>query len=162
MQLQLEQVQSGGRLGDRMLDLQAGVDLHERKQLLVWLVEELDCRRAAVTGPEGEPHRRLAEQALLVGGKGRAARLLDDLLVSPLDAAVADADRPGRALAVGDQLHLDVARRFDQLLEKDGVVPEGVARLRAGTAQRLLQLVRRVDARIPRPPPPAAALTSNG
>ena len=48
--LQLDQVQAGGDLGDRVLDLQPGVDLEERKDLLIGLVEELDGAGAAVSG----------------------------------------------------------------------------------------------------------------
>ena len=48
--LKLDQVQAGGDLGDRVLDLQPGVDLEERKDLLIGLVEELDGAGAAVSG----------------------------------------------------------------------------------------------------------------
>ena len=158
VELQLQQVEPGGRLGDRVLDLQAGVDLHEGEQPLLGLEEELDGRRAAVGGPQRQPHRRLAQHPLLLGGERRAARLLDDLLVASLHAAVADPDRPGGPLAVGDQLHLDVAGGIDQLLEQDGVVAEGVAGLRAGAAQRLLELIGAPrpggSPALPRRPPP--------
>ena len=60
VELELQQVEPGGRLGDRVLDLKAGVDLHEREQPLLGLEEELDGRRAAVAGPQRQPHRRLA------------------------------------------------------------------------------------------------------
>jgi uncharacterized phage protein gp47/JayE len=40
--LQLDQVDAGGDLGDRVLDLQPGVDLEEREELLVRLIEVLD------------------------------------------------------------------------------------------------------------------------
>ena len=48
--LQLDQVEAGGDLGDRVLDLQPGVDLEEREDLLIRLVEVLDGAGAAVSG----------------------------------------------------------------------------------------------------------------
>ena len=50
VQLQLDDVQPGRRLGHRVLDLQPGVDLQEGEQLLVGLVEELDRPGADVAG----------------------------------------------------------------------------------------------------------------
>ncbi len=47
--LQLHQIDAGGGLGDRVLDLQPGVDLQEREDLLIRLVEELDGAGAAVS-----------------------------------------------------------------------------------------------------------------
>ena len=44
----LDQVDAGGDLGDRVLDLQPGVDLEEGEQLLAGVVEELDGAGAAV------------------------------------------------------------------------------------------------------------------
>ena len=57
VQLQLDQVQPGDRLGHGMLDLQAGVDLHEREAAMRGLVEELDRAGAAVAAGEREPPR---------------------------------------------------------------------------------------------------------
>ena len=42
VQLRLDQVEAGGDLGDRVLDLQPGVDLEEREQPVAGVVEELD------------------------------------------------------------------------------------------------------------------------
>ena len=146
LELKLEQIHSSRRLGDRMLDLQPGVDLHEGQQVLVGLVEELDRRRAPVARLEGEPDRRLTQLPLALGGERRAPRLLDHLLVAALQAAVSDAEGPGVALPVRDHLHLDVPRRLDQLLEQHRVVPEGVESLAAGARQRGLELIRPIHA----------------
>ena len=52
-QLQLDQVEPGGGLGDRVLDLQPGVHLQEGEGLVVRLVEELDGSGPAVSrGPD--------------------------------------------------------------------------------------------------------------
>ena len=55
--LQLDQVDAGGDLGDRVLDLQPGVDLEEREDLLLRLVQVLDGARAAVSGGADEVGR---------------------------------------------------------------------------------------------------------
>ena len=53
--LQLDQVGVGGDLGDRVLDLQPGVDLEEGEELVARVVEELDGAGAGVPDREGEP-----------------------------------------------------------------------------------------------------------
>ena len=61
VQLQLDEVGAGDRLGDRVLHLQPRVDLHEREALALGLVEELDRAGAAVAGqlaPAATPPRR--------------------------------------------------------------------------------------------------------
>ena len=50
VQLQLDEVEPGRQLGDRVLDLQAGVDLEEREALLGRLVQELDRAGVLVAG----------------------------------------------------------------------------------------------------------------
>ena len=80
-----------------------------------------------------------------------------------LQAAVALAEMHHVAVAVGQHLQLDMARPVEIFLDVDGVVAERGARLGAGDAERLLELVRRPRATfMPRPPPPAAALISTG
>ena len=87
-----------------------------------------------------------------------ARRDLDELLVPPLDRAFALPEMADRAVAVADDLHLDVARLADQPLDIDVAVAEG--RLRFGLAARigLGEPGRSSTMRMPRPPPPATAL----
>ena len=103
-----------------------------------------------------------AQVGVLLGGEGDALRLLDDLLVAPLQAAVADAGGPHGAVVIGDQLHLDVAGLGHDALEEHRRVAERLATLRPGALEGGDELVGLVDRRIPRPPPPAAALTISG
>ena len=138
-QLRLDQVEPGGDLGDRVLDLQAGVDLEEREQPVAGVVEELDGRRAAVTDRDGQPLGRRLELGRLRGAEHRRRRLLDDLLVAPLHRAVADAERPRGARAVGDHLDLDVPGAGDQALQEHDAAAERPRRLLAGALVRVGQ-----------------------
>ena len=146
VQLQADEVGARDRLGDRVLDLQARVDLHEGEAAAVGLVEELDGARAAVAGRVREADRGVGELALLLGRERRAGGLLDDLLVAALVAAVAHAERPDAALAVGHQLHLDVARGADEALHQHARVAEGLRGLGTGALEGLRDLVLAVDA----------------
>ena len=145
VQLQLDDVQAGGRLGDRVLDLQPGVDLEERQQPLPRLVEELHGRGVDVAGGPDQLRGVGAHHLLLLGGQHRGGGLLDHLLVAPLHAAVPDAQRPHRALGVGDHLHLDVVAAADGPLEEHRRVAGRLARLRAGPLERLVKLLGRPD-----------------
>ena len=58
VQLRLDQVEVGGHLGDRVLDLQPGVDLEEGERPLARVVEELDRAGAAVADRERPAARR--------------------------------------------------------------------------------------------------------
>ena len=145
VQLQPDQVDAGGDLGDRVLDLQPGVDLEEGEQLLPGVVEELDGARAAVAHGQREPLGRRLQLGDLLGGEHRRGGLLDDLLVAPLHRAVADAERPRRALAVGDHLDLDVPRAGDQALQEDDAAAERALRLLAGALVGVGELAGRGD-----------------
>src|SRR6185437_15958997 len=54
VELQLDQVDAGDHLRDRMLDLQAGVDLHEGEPALAGLVQKLHRPGASVTREPGQ------------------------------------------------------------------------------------------------------------
>jgi hypothetical protein len=146
VQLELDQVQSRGQLGDRVLDLQPRVDLHEREATLGGLVQELDRAGIAIAGAQDQAARRLHDLALLLARQRGAGGLLDDLLVAALVGAVAQPDRPRAALSVGDDLHLDVARRGHQLLQQHGRVAEGLQRLGLRAVEGGRKRVGRIDA----------------
>ena len=154
VELGLDEVDVGDCLGDGVLDLQTGVDLEERERLVARVVEELHRARADVADREREPFGRRLELVGLLRGQQRRGGLLDDLLVATLDRAVADAEGPRRPVAVGDQLHLDVAGAGDQALEEDRAVAEGAQRLVAGALVGVLEVGCRRDH--PDAPAPAA------
>ena len=116
-----------------------------------------------VVDREREPLGGRLQLVGLLGGQQRGGRLLDDLLVAPLDRAVADAERPRRALPVGDHLDLDVPGAGDQALQEDHAAAEGALGLVAGALVRVARGRRRsATIRMPRPPPPAVALSISG
>ena len=117
-------------------------------------------RPAAVADPDRQ--RRAGRGARRPSSPG-AGRLLDELLVAPLERAVPLPDRDDRSDRVAQQLDLDVARRDGSRARgrrsrRRTPRPPQPIRRRARRAGRR----RRATRRMPRPPPPAAALTSSG
>ncbi len=108
VELQLDEIDTCRELGERVLHLQTRVRLDERERLAC-LREELDRPDVRELRGATDPFRGTAHSLLDVGGEYCA--LLDHLSVRTLHRAVAHAERPHRAVAVGDDLHLDVARR---------------------------------------------------
>ena len=64
--------------------------------------------------------------------------------MAALNGAIADARRPRGAVIVGDDLHLDMARTLDEVLEKNSGIAEGFECFGAGTFEGVRQLVCRV------------------
>jgi hypothetical protein len=140
-QLQTHEVQAGHELGHRVLDLQAGVHLEERRGA-VGREHELDG-----SGPRVGHRPRGGDGGLAQpGAQGlvdrRRGGLLEHLLVAPLHRAVALEQRHDLPVQVRHHLHLDVARPLDVALEEDRPVPERLLRLAPGAVdsgvQRLL------------------------
>ena len=150
------------QLGDGMLDLDAAVDLDE-VGVALGVDQELERAQVLVAGRGHGLDGPLGE--LLAGGVGerRAGRLLDQLLVAPLDRAVALAHVDGVAEAVDRDLDLDVAVVVEVLLQVQRVVAEaglglGAADLEGATPARAAVRTRRM----PLPPPPADGLIRTG
>jgi hypothetical protein len=127
--LELHEVEARRHFRDGVLDLEARVHLEEGERPALRVVEELDGPRVAVPGRPRDPERGGFQLALDVGGHRGCGRLLEDLLVPPLDGAVADPDGPRRAVRVAEDLHLDVPDALEELLDEDGRVAEGPERL---------------------------------
>ena len=160
--LQLDEVRVGRRLGDRVLHLEAGVHLEEGEELLGRVVEELDGPGPRVADRHREPFGRGAHLGCLVGREHGGCGLLDDLLVAALHGAVPDADGPRRALPVADDLDLDVAGAGDELLEEDDAGAEGARRLVTSSLVGLGQLGVRLDLADPAPTPAGGGLEHEG
>src|SRR3989454_583769 len=144
LDLRLHEIDPGHGLGDRVLDLDAGVHLEEVEATFL-VDQELDRARAHVV----DRLRRRDGDAAHLDSRGlierRGRRLLDHLLVPALDGALALVEVDDVALRVAQHLHLDVARADDRLLDVDPVVAEGGPGLGARGAQRALQLAGGLD-----------------
>ncbi len=92
-------------------------------------------------GPADRERRRreCAAESSAVEVRGRGD--LDDLLVPPLDRAVALEEVDEVAVLVAEQLHLDVPGALDELLEEDVGDAERGAGLAAGLVEGLVELV---------------------
>ena len=110
VQLQLHEVEPGGELGDRVLDLQPGVDLEEGEEPLGRLVEELDGAGVRVAGERAQALGGGPQLALLLGPSSTVER--DSSITFWLRRWMLQSRTPSGphgAVAVGDDLHLDVA-----------------------------------------------------
>src|SRR5690606_26480873 len=159
-QLQVDEVQAGDRLGDRVLDLQAGVHLQEEDILAG--DEELHGAGPDVAHPPGEADRGAGEQLPHPGGDGGGGSLLDHLLVPTLDRAVPLPQVEHGAVGIGEHLDLHVAPLLDVPLDQHGRIAEHRLGLPAGGGQAAGSSAASRTMRIPFPPPPAAAFTSTG
>ena len=112
------------------------------------------------------PARTLGRRLHLLARLGverRRRRLLDQLLVAPLDRALALAEREHAAVLVAEHLDLDVAGRHERLLEVERAVAERRLRLGAGPSSTPPRArPGRDTSRMPLPPPPATAFSSTG
>ena len=116
-ELLAHQVDARGLLGDRVFDLQAGVDLEERDQAVL-ADQVLDGARAVVAGLLADALGGLVDLLALRVGEERRGRLLDQLLEAALQRAVAGARDDDVAVRVGDDLRLDVARLVQVALDE--------------------------------------------
>jgi len=137
-----------------MLDLQAGVHLHEI-ELAGRIEQELDRARARVADLARHRSRRQPHALAQHRIDGRRGRLFDDLLVPPLHGAIALAEMHDVARRVGEHLDLDVPRFDDGPLEDQPSVAERLRSLGGRAAQRAGQRVRICD------PAHAAAATAS-
>ncbi len=134
-----DQVGAGHQLGDRMLDLDAPVQLQEPEVTAV--EHELGRARAPVADRSRERDRGLAHPRAQLWVQRGGGRLLEHLLVAALYRALALPEREDRALRVAEQLDLDVPRPFDVALAEDALVAEGRLRLALRGCQRIFELV---------------------
>ena len=162
--LQLDEVEPGDHLRDRMLHLQARVHLQEVERAVAG-EQELDRARVGVAdrlrGSDGGGAHALRAAPVRHGGR---RRLLDHLLVAALHRAVALAQvddvavRIGRAPGSPRGAHRAMAFSRIQLARAERALAPRPAALASAAASRSWS----ETSRMPRPPPPAAALTIRG
>ena len=131
-----------------MLDLEASVHLEE-VEVLVHVEQELHGPRAHVVHGARGRDRDLAHLLADLLGEHRAGGLLDDLLVAPLDRALALEQVHDVAVRVGEDLDLDVLRVEDVLLDVDLAVAERGLGLAASALERGHEVLGGVDATHP-------------
>ena len=142
--LERDEVDAGEHLGDRVLDLDAAVDLDEVRGAGA-VDEELERPDVLVARGHDRANRLLGEGGARLGGERRRRALLEDLLVAALHGAVALAEVDAGAEAVDRDLDLHVPVVVEPLLEVQRVVAERGLRLGAADLDRRLQLPRGPD-----------------
>ncbi len=139
--LLLHDVDTGDELGDRVLDLQARVRLHEVEPGLV-VHEELEGSRVGVLHGLGRVDNQVPELATLLLGERRRRRFLEQLLMPPLDRALTLPEVHDRAMVVAKHLDLDVPRVLEILLDIHVRDAERRFRLALCRLDRVAQLLR--------------------
>ena len=121
LELQAYEVDVRDGLGDRVLDLQAGVGLDEGEATrcrLACLHEELECPDSLVAENRRHLERGLEQLVAKRGFEGGARRDFDHLLMAPLERALALPEMH-EALAIPRDLNLDMPGRGHPLLGVD-------------------------------------------
>src|SRR5207245_318370 len=126
--LLLHQVDAGGGLGDGVFDLDARVHLDE-VVVAVFVHEELERADVAVAAAHRGIDRASRDLLAELLADRRRRRLLDELLVAPLDRALALAKADARAVLVDRDLRLDVPHALEAALEVETLVAERCLRL---------------------------------
>ena len=122
--LEGDEVEACHEFRDRVLHLQPRVHLEE-VEAAVRRQQELHGARTDVPDGAGSRHgsgTHLGAQHLV---DGRGGGLLDDLLVAPLDRALALEQRHAVAVPVREHLDLDMPAALDIALDEHGPVTEG-------------------------------------
>ena len=132
------EIESGHRLGHRMLDLDPPVELEEEE--LVPVDDELDRTRASVADRPAESDRGLQHRVSERRVETRRRGFLEHLLVTTLHRAVALAESDDASVRVGEELHLDVPRPLEIALAVEGPVAERSHRLALGGREGVVQL----------------------
>ena len=130
LDLLFDKVASVDLLGDRMLDLDAGVHLHEIKMPVI-VDEELDGAGIGVADVLRQLDRGGAHLRTQFGRHQRGGTFLDDLLIASLDGTVAFPKMNDAAMLIAENLKFDVMGIDDELLDVDLGIAEGLLRLEA-------------------------------
>ena len=149
------------QLGDRVLDLEPGVHLQEPEPLGRRVVEELDRAGAAVVDRLGRLASGVVQRGADLVAQAGCRCLLDHLLVPALQRAVALAETstPWRRRRPGPR-RAGRARRTARRRRCRRRTPTRPRPRRRRSRRRRSPSSR--TTRMPRPPPPADALTSSG
>eukprot|EP00756_Hemistasia_phaeocysticola_P007189 Hpha_TRINITY_DN14154_c0_g1::TRINITY_DN14154_c0_g1_i1::g.10939::m.10939 len=120
----VDQVKVGDFLGNGVLNLQPGVHFQE-VEVPAAVHKHLHCPGSVVTHHAGEGRGLLTHRLAGLGVDETRGGLLDHLLVTTLDGALALRQVHSVTALVRDDLDLDVAGVVDELLHQHPVVAEG-------------------------------------
>ena len=135
-----DEVNAGDLLGDRMLDLNAGVHLAEI-EVAVLVNEKLDGARTAVADALGQRNRRARHFFAQLRRYKCGRAFLDELLVAALYRALALEQVHHVAEAVAEDLHLDMARIMDIFFHIQTAVAEIRNRLGGRAVVGILEIL---------------------
>ena len=142
----LHDVDAGHELGHRVLDLETRVRLHEVEPRLV-VHEELERAGVGVLHGLRGVHDEVPQLAPLFLRERRRRRLFEQLLMAPLDRALALAEMHHGAVMIAHHLHLDMARVLEIFLDVDvGHAERGLGLALRGP-DRVSELLRRCGRR---------------
>ena len=141
-ELRLDEIDAGDLFRDRVFHLDARVAFDE--VVVAGLGRDQELHRAGidVAGSLDQLHGVGVDSRTQAGVQTGGGRCLDDLLVAQLHRAVAFVQVHGIAGLIGENLHLDVPRAFDELFHEQ----RAVAERRLGFAATALE---RVGHRLP-------------
>ena len=141
-ELRFHQIDAEHLLGHGVLDLKprVGLDEGERRGVAGGFAidQEFKGAETVVTRGRRKLFGGLDDALAQAVAQRRARRHLDEFLVTPLDRAFALPEMADGAVAVADDLYLDVSRHADQPLDINAVAAEG--RLRLGLAAQIGRL----------------------
>src|SRR6478736_5042979 len=140
--LLLHDIHAGQELRDRVLYLQAGVHFEEEEASLV-VHQELEGAGVRVLHGTRRVHDRTSELASHPIGQRDRRRLLQQLLVTPLNRAFALAQVHDSPVVIAQDLDLDVPRMLDVLLQVHVADAERGFRLALRGLERLRHFRRR-------------------
>ena len=134
--LPLHEIPSGDLFGDRMLNLQAGIDFKEEK-LILRIHDEFEC--ACITVIDRTGTLDCGVQQLVSQGRGQrhSRRFLEHLLMATLKGTLPLKKMHDLPLAVSHDLNLDMARPVNVALNNEPAIPK------IGTRQTDRLLARR-------------------
>src|SRR5260370_870006 len=115
------QVDARGEFRDRMFDLNASIGLDEIEGVLL-IDQKLARAGVLIAGSLDHPHRRRAHLLADLPRQVRRRRLLNELLVPALQRTITLPKMHDVALAVSEDLNLNVPRLLDVLFEVNAAV----------------------------------------
>lgn len=133
--LQLDEIETGDLLGDRMLNLEARIDFQKIK-IEMGVDEEFDGAGVDIAAGARETDGGVTHFFAEIGRDDKGGGFFDDFLVAALHGTFALAERDDAAVSVREDLNFDVAGLFEIFLEVEARITEGVEGFRGSVAPR--------------------------